>query len=154
MKRLVKKSEYFSGVKDVDYDKNDNEFETIGIVYKNPTPKEIQEIKDISYNEVRGVITPEYDIYIWPANTLHHTINHKMTDEGKNIDVDNSFRFHWTGGYWNCDFINRNYFTVERAKKYIKDNQSKLASIGNISADFHLNGCVDKPIIDVNIKDL
>jgi len=152
MKRLIKKSEYFSGVKDVDWDDNDNEFETISVVYKNPTEKEVQDVKDISYNEVRVVITPGYDIYVWPSNTLHHTINRKMTDEGKNFDVDDAFRFHWTGGYWNCDFINRG-FTVERAKQFIKDNQLQLSLIGNINADFHLNGCTDKPITDVNIKD-
>ena len=62
-------------------------------IFKNPTSKEIQIVKDSNfYKSIRGIIH-DNDWYIWPGNTLHHDLAHKLQNSNNQIDIDSGLRF-------------------------------------------------------------
>ncbi|MFW6015138.1 MAG: hypothetical protein ACOCRK_01720 [bacterium] len=133
MKRLIRKSEFYTGFK-----KNDNYYE----VFINPTSDEINEIKNTG--GIRGVIYEDGTLVIWSAQILHMFINKYSKDY---IEVDNgSLRFSYDENKWRFDGYF--YFTAEQLKNKVSKNKSILSKLGDINKPIELGLCVDHELID------
>lgn len=103
-------------------------------IFKNPTYKEIEDIKKSNkYNSIRGIIDSSGDIYAWRGDILHHQINSKLKNTNLNI---NEFRFASEKNYWIIDLHGR--WTFEEGKQLIRQYKDKLSEFGDISFDFNM----------------
>lgn len=129
MKRLIKKSDIYDG-----FNLKDEYVE----VFKNPTDNEIEITKNSDPNKgIRGVISSDGTIYIWPAEISHYTINRNINEK---IPVD-YFRFAYEPNYtqkpWIFDLKNLGgELTVNEAIEIIKNNINFLSKIGPIDIPF------------------
>jgi len=116
MKRLIKKSEAYSGF---EVDNNYHE------VFKNPTTSEIAEAKK-HYNSIRGVINSD-GIFVWPGEFWHQQLQRLVPDP---INT-NGFRFAFASDGWE---FNLNFkYNLEDVLKMIDDNYSLFDSMGDLS---------------------
>lgn len=82
-KRLIK-SKWIATVTRQKYDNTIQDIE----IFKDPTSKEIQDMKDTTNNgAIRGVISDDNIVYIWDGNILHDNLNYPS------IDVNNWILF-------------------------------------------------------------
>ena len=125
MSRLKKIAEIYDGFKN-----SEKYYE----VFKNPSDKEIEEIKKSSgYASIRGVILSDGTIYSWPGDILHDDINNHINEK---IDI-NQFRFACEPRRgWIID-LNKN-FTKQQGLEMIKKYNSILSRFGDIQETFFI----------------
>ena len=145
MKRLIKKSEIYDGfnIDNSDGLFDDDLFEDISSngyneVFKNPTAKEIQSLKETSNNTIRGMIYSNGDMYIWNGYILHDFINN-YTNQKLNI---NEFRFSYDPSLWFIDAHNK--YTLKELLQLIESYKSKLSQIGDLNIAWEVIYCKDK----------
>ena len=140
MKRLIKKSEIYDGF---NIDNSYDLFEDISSngyneIFKNPTAKEIQSLKEASNNAVRGIIYSNGDMYIWNGYILHDFIN-DYTNQKLNI---NEFRFCYDPSLWFIDAHNK--YTLKELLQLIESYKSKLSQIGDLNIAWEVIYCKGK----------
>lgn len=125
MKRLIRKAEIYDGFK---YDTEYCE------VYKNPTPKEIEDLKKQCNGIIRGVISKNNNLYIWPGFVIHLEINSHISSD---VPLD-YFRFAYdNNGEWYCHLKHIN-ITFEECQNVVKNNLNGLSQIGDANLPFEL----------------
>jgi len=140
MKRLIRKSELYDAF---NIDNSDDLFEDINFdgyneVFKNPTAKEIQSLKEASNNTIRGMIYSNGDMYIWNGYILHDFINN-YTNQKLNI---NEFRFSYDPSLWFIDAHNK--YTLKELLQLIESYKSKLSQIGDLNIAWEVIYCKGK----------
>lgn len=121
MKRLIKKSKIYTGIK--------YEGEYVE-VYINPTDEEIQRtMSNGRYHSIRGIIDGSGQMIIWPGRILHADIGYR--NDGA-VDIS-QFRFAYdpTDKEWLTDAHEK--YTVEETLQLYQQYQSQLSRIGNIN---------------------
>lgn len=132
MKRLIKKSEFYTSFK-----RNDEYYE----VFINPTDNEVNFVRENSpYNSIRGVVYDDGTLIIWQSEIIHMFIN-KYTDKQIKIN-DGVLRFDYNPqSGW--DFDGYFYFTKDQLKKQILKHKSILKRVGDISKQMTMGLCSD-----------
>lgn len=102
-------------------------------IFKNPSAKEIQSIKNDNNGAVRGVILDNGDMYIWSGYILHPDIHN-------NIDIS-KFRFAYEPGCWLIDAHNN--YSLKDLMRLIESYKSQLSQIGNFNEGFDIVYCKD-----------
>lgn len=133
-KRLIKKGEWVDSIpfcnSTLSSDDTLPDYEEIPI-FKNPSNKEIAEVKNNSnnhYKSLRGVIYPDGTVYIWDGRVLHDLI-------ANTIDITNSFRFAIeSDGVWIFDGNGER--TVDETKQLIDIYYNILSRFGTLDGSF------------------
>lgn len=146
--KFNKKAELFTGFyEEFDKENKENYLE----VYKNPTSKEIADIKkQDEYDSVRGVILNDGTIYAWPGMVVHDQIN-SLIDT--NIPISNVLRFSFEEN-WIIDL--HGMFTKEEGLELMRKNESILSQFGNVQAEYFIyhSSDVDESYLDLTYNDV
>lgn len=111
-----------------------NEYDEWVTIYKNPTSKEIEEIKKENNGGVRGVINEDGTMYAWNNSIIHRQINEKAA-EPLNINIDNGCRFHYSPS-WGWDFdMNRRFDNIKSASEFVKEFEPTLNQINSLQGE-------------------